>query len=103
MMKIKTLLGSLDKTSLLRPPGSAPGPEQKPAKDFPKMLDEMFKKLNTRLEKADKMAADLSAGKDIDIPAAMIAINKADISFRMFVQLRNKALNAYEEIMRLQF
>jgi flagellar hook-basal body complex protein FliE len=32
----------------------------------------------------------------------MIAVEQADISLRMLVQMRNKALTAYEEIMRMQ-
>jgi len=38
-----------------------------------------------------------------DIHEAMIDIEKANISFRLMMQVRNKLLSAYEEIMRMQF
>ena len=70
---------------------------------FSQMLSEGLDRLNSTMEHADRLAADLSAGGNVDVPDAMIAITKADVSFRMFLQVRNKALGAYEEIMRLQF
>ncbi len=71
--------------------------------DFYQMVQKGLDKLNNQMAEADKLAASLAAGKEMDIPEVMLAISKADISFRMFVQMRNKALSAYEEIMRLQF
>ncbi len=71
--------------------------------DFPALIEKGLERLNSQMSQADRLAASLAAGKELDIPQVMIAISKADISFRMFVQMRNKALSAYEEIMRLQF
>jgi len=70
---------------------------------FSRLLDQGIEKLNSKMLEADRLSSELAAGKDLDIPEVMLSITKADISFRMFVQLRNKALSAYEEIMRLQF
>ncbi len=70
---------------------------------FAKMVEKGIDKLNSQMAQADKLAAELAAGRELDIPEVMVQITKADISFRMFVQMRNKALSAYEEIMRLQF
>ncbi len=70
---------------------------------FSKLLDQGLKRLNSKMKEADRLSLELAAGRDLDIPDVMLSITKADISFRMFVQLRNKALSAYEEIMRLQF
>ena len=83
--------------------GSAASAEKPPeTKGFSEMLSEGMDRLNSGIEQADELAARLSAGGDVDVSKAMIAITKADISFKMFLQLRNKALSAYEEIMRLQ-
>ncbi|NPA94646.1 MAG: flagellar hook-basal body complex protein FliE [Thermodesulfobacteria bacterium] len=73
------------------------------AKGFKEMVEEGLEKLNSQMTQADELAARLAAGEELDIPEVMVALSKADISFRMFVQVRNKALSAYEEIMRLQF
>ncbi len=70
---------------------------------FSNLLESSIEKLNDKLQTAEKLAIDLASGKDVDLPMVMTEINKADLSFRMFLQIRNKALSAYEEIMRLQF
>ncbi len=42
-------------------------------------------------------------GGDItDVHSAMIAMQKADLSFQMMMQIRNKLVEAYHEIMRMQ-
>ncbi len=82
---------------------SAASAEKPPeTKSFSEMVSEGMDRLNRGIEQADELAASLAAGGDVDVPDAMIAVTKADISFKMFLQLRNKALSAYEEIMRLQ-
>lgn len=56
-----------------------------------------------RLEKdADRNIVDLLQGK-ADIHETMIAIQKADISMRLLLTVRNKVLEAYREIMRMHF
>jgi flagellar hook-basal body complex protein FliE len=37
-----------------------------------------------------------------DLQETMIALEKADVSFRLMMQIRNKVLDAYQEIMRMQ-
>ncbi len=44
----------------------------------------------------------LQSGDAKHLHEVMIAVEEADISLRMLVQMRNKALTAYEEIMRMQ-
>jgi len=101
-MKIETSIAPISKTAGQGYVEPKTGPEGG-AREFSGLLGKMFESVNQSLQEADEMASRLAAGRDIDIPEAMIAINKADISFRLFVQIRNKALAAYEEIMRLQF
>ncbi|HYD16551.1 MAG TPA: flagellar hook-basal body complex protein FliE [Candidatus Nanoarchaeia archaeon] len=42
-------------------------------------------------------------GHGEDLHSAMIALQKADLSFQMMMQVRNKVVNAYQEIARMQF
>jgi len=44
----------------------------------------------------------LQTGEAKHLHEVMIAVEEADVSLRMLVQIRNKALTAYEEIMRMQ-
>lgn len=55
------------------------------------------------LEKQSKaVAADFAAGKTDNIHEVMIAAQKADIAIQFTLQIRNKILDAYNEIMRMQ-
>ena len=51
---------------------------------------------------ADKMVIDLATGRDTNIHNTMVELEKADIALKYTVQLRNRALSAYEELMRIQ-
>ncbi len=44
----------------------------------------------------------LQSGESKNIHEVMISMEKADISMRLTVQMRNKVLEAYQEIMRMQ-
>ncbi len=102
-MKIDTSFPALgDFSSPIGNAGQSSSVSEK-GREFSEMLQEGMDRLNSSIQRADELAAGLAAGEDVDVPDAMIAITKADISFKMFLQIRNKALSAYEEIMRLQF
>lgn len=68
--------------------------------DFAKVLEESVDKVRGSLADADKTAAASLVG-DAEPHEAMIAMTKADISFRFMVQVRNKAIDAYREIMNM--
>ena len=42
------------------------------------------------------------AGDGADVHSALIAVEKADLSFQLMMQVRNKILNAYDEINKMQ-
>jgi flagellar hook-basal body complex protein FliE len=42
------------------------------------------------------------AGEDEDVHAVAVSVQKAEASFELFLQLRNKVVEAYQEIMRMQ-
>ena len=69
---------------------------------FWKYLQGSIEKVNDLQLKADKATQDFLLGKDTNIHQVMIAIEKANISLQLMVQIRNKMMNAYEEIMRMQ-
>jgi|WetSurMetagenome_2_1015567.scaffolds.fasta_scaffold1662752_2 flagellar hook-basal body complex protein FliE len=53
-------------------------------------------------KEADKAIVDVQTGHTGSIHEAIIALEKADISFRTMLQVRNKLIEAYQEIMRMQ-
>ena len=52
---------------------------------------------------ADQKVSALLDGNGQDIHGAMIAIERADLSFQLMLQVRNKIVNAYQEVARMQF
>jgi len=51
---------------------------------------------------ADTSIEQLVAGNTKNLHETMIALEKADISFRLMMEVRNKIIEAYHEIMRMQ-
>ena len=69
---------------------------------FGKVIKGEINKVNRLDREADNSIVDLLQGKS-DIHETMIAIQKADISMRLLLTIRNKVIEAYREIMRMQF
>ena len=76
--------------------------KENPLADFKKVLTESIGEVNSQLLQADEDAREMIAGKK-DIHQAMISMEEAHISMRLLIQVRNKMISAYEEIMRMQF
>jgi flagellar hook-basal body complex protein FliE len=52
---------------------------------------------------AQQQISELLQGNRQDVHNVMIAVEKADVAFQLMMQVRNKIVNAYQEIERLQF
>ena len=69
---------------------------------FGDMLKEAISEVNQLSNAADAaIETQLSSGESTDLHSTMIALEKADVSFKLMMQIRNKILEAYEEIMRM--
>ena len=75
---------------------------QKSTVSFSETLAQAFDNTSENLQKADDSILRVNTGGPVDLHEVMIAMEKADISLRMLVQVRNKAVEAYQEIMRMQ-
>ena len=69
---------------------------------FADTLTESLGKVNDLQKEADKAIEEFATGKTRNIHETMIAVNKADIAFRLTMQVRNKIVEAYQEVMRTQ-
>jgi flagellar hook-basal body complex protein FliE len=65
------------------------------------MLQQSLSNVNQLQLEADKAVAALASGQEQDLHNTMITMEKADIAFRLLMQIRNKVINAYETIMRM--
>ncbi len=65
-------------------------------------LKELVSEVNKYQKEATESVEKFVTGGSIGIHDVMIALEKADLSLQFLVQLRNKLLEAYQEIMRMQ-
>lgn len=72
-----------------------------PAEGFGKFLGEMIEKVNSSQQQSDKAVQQLITGETKSLHEVMIAMEKASVSFQFINQVRNKAVEAYQEIMRM--
>jgi flagellar hook-basal body complex protein FliE len=66
--------------------------------------------LRSAMDEAEQLQGSAAAkvagmleGNGMDVHSAMIAVEKADLSFQLMMQVRNKIVAAYQEISRMQF
>ncbi len=71
-------------------------------KSFAQVLKESISEINRMQIEAEEALKALSTGKEKDIQKVMVTLQKADVSLRMLMEVRNKAIEAYQEIMRMQ-
>ncbi len=75
---------------------------QKSEAGFGDILKEAISTVNELQKRSDQEIQKLMTGESQDLHTTMIAVQKADLSFQMMMQVRNKIVQAYEEIMRMQ-
>ncbi|MBK3332471.1 flagellar hook-basal body complex protein FliE [Persephonella atlantica] len=76
--------------------------EKKDEKSFGEVLQEFVADVNADLKKAKEAEKLIAEGKVDNLENLMYQIAKSDISLRLITEVRNKALESYQEIMRMQ-
>lgn len=71
-------------------------------KGFGEYLTDALKKTNALQLESDRENALLAAGQIDDVAQVVIASQKAEIALQLTLQIRNRAVSAYQEIMRMQ-
>jgi flagellar hook-basal body complex protein FliE len=89
-------------------PGTLPtGPtlpsSSEPEGGFGATLKNAISQVNDLSDVSDQKVGDLVQGGQGDVHNVMIAVEKADIAFQLMMQVRNKIVNAYQEVSKLQF
>jgi flagellar hook-basal body complex protein FliE len=104
---MKSVGGGVD-TSRLRElrenlqPGKTGGSEESQGATFGDFLKNLAQEANTSQIVADRKVEEVAAGRSKDLHGAVLSLEKADINFRLLTQVRNKVIEAYREIMRMQ-
>ena len=76
-----------------------PGTGQQPFKSF---LMESLSQVNSMQQDADKAVQQLITGGDVNPAEVLTTVQKADMSFRMMLQIRNKLVAAFQEVTNIR-
>ncbi len=69
---------------------------------FRKVLEEQIARVNELQQDAKEAAEEFGAGRRDDVEGVILATQKADVAFHMLLQIRNKMMNAYEEVKQIR-
>ena len=65
---------------------------------FKEFLLDSIREVNSMQQSADQAVEQLATGGDVNPAEVLTAVQKADLAFRMMIQVRNKLVQAYQEI-----
>ena len=71
-------------------------------RSFSDFLGEMVQGVNAKQASAGEAVQGLLAGENVPLHQAMLAVEEASVSFQLMVEVRNKLLESYQELMRMQ-
>ena len=69
---------------------------------FSSVLTHMVQDVNAKQNAATQAMQDLQSGQNVSLHQAMIAMEEATVSFQLMVEVRNRLLDSYQELMRMQ-
>ena len=69
---------------------------------FGAVLEESLAQVSTLQQQADQVIRDLAPVGPASLHETLLALDKADLSFRLMMQVRNKIVEAYQEVLRMQ-
>ena len=82
--------------------GGIDGGQHQTGKSFMDTLKDALGDVNELKVQADAAARDLASGKRVDLHSVMIAAEKAGVAVQTTVAIRNKLVEAYNEVLRMQ-
>jgi flagellar hook-basal body complex protein FliE len=88
--------------SVTQPIAPGPGGVEQTQKSFADTLKDAVGNVNAAQQESNKKMDELATGQTNNIHDVMISAEKADIALRLMVQVRNKMIEAYQEMMRMQ-
>jgi flagellar hook-basal body complex protein FliE len=85
----------------IMPPAAAPDRQPSGPSSFGKLLNEAVQQVQD-VEKGSQGELQKFLSNESDLHSVMIALEKADLSFQVMMQVRNKIVQAYQELMKSQ-
>lgn len=93
---------SLNLPSAIQPGQASSGASPVSSGGLANMLANQVKGVNSAQTGADAMVHSLITGGDVNEAEVLTAVQKADLAFRMLMQIRNKLMDAYREVQQIQ-
>jgi flagellar hook-basal body complex protein FliE len=81
---------------------SETNPTQPASESFSSVLGRMVEEVSAQQGAANNAVAALQSGQNVSLHQAVIAMEEANLSFQLMVEVRNKLLESYQELMRMQ-
>ena len=94
------LINSIRAPAAPRAPQSPGGDKSAPS--FQEVLKQNIEQVNRLQQDAEHAIEDLTTGRRDDVAGVLIAKQKADMAFQMLQQVRNKLVDAYEEVKQMR-
>ncbi len=80
-----------------KPPSAAPT-----TNTFADLLGDQLQKINAQHIEADQAVQQFATGQTDNIHDVVLSVTKADLAFRMVLEIRNRLIESYQEVMRMQ-
>lgn len=87
---------------LLKIPTKVEVPFKEKGPEFDNIFTDIIKQADSSQKASDQMIEDFSAGKNVEIQDVMIAGEKAKTNFELLLEIRNKTVDMYKELTRIQ-
>ena len=81
---------------------SQPLAHTQPTYSFQNLLGDFVNEVSQKQTAASDAVTGLMSGQNVSLHQAMISMEEASVSFQMMVEVRNKLLDSYQELMRMQ-
>ena len=83
-------------------PSALPAATPTDSSSFSSLLGKLVSEVNAQQQVAGQNVNALQSGANVPLHQAVISMEEASVSFQLMVQVRNKLLESYQEIMRMQ-
>jgi flagellar hook-basal body complex protein FliE len=90
-------IGTITAPAPIEPPGGA-----KQTGEFQKLLEGAIDRVEGLRHGADQSVQRFLSGEGEELHSTVLATQRAELAFELFLQVRNKVVQAYQEIMRMQ-
>jgi|SRR5581483_1992040 len=81
---------------------AAPGKSATPVEGFASMLSDAVTQMDQSTKSSQNLVDRYLSGDDVEIHDMVLATQRNEMQFALFLQVRNKVVQAYQEVMRMQ-